>query len=88
MAVAAFRQVLAHRPISNSMSSNTAGPPQGSTFTTIASSKIVKSGYPRITIYAEEGGNQLMIAAEMRCDWKDRWIVDCEYIPIIDYRND
>jgi hypothetical protein len=57
------------------MSSNTAGPtieaPQGSPFTTIASSKIVNSGYPRTAIYAEEGENQLMIAAEMRSDWTD-----------------
>jgi hypothetical protein len=78
MAVAAFRQVLAHRPISNSMSSKTAGPPtrhrRDRPFTAsppIASSKIVKSGYPRTTICVEEGENQLIIAAEMGCDWRN-----------------
>jgi hypothetical protein len=44
---------------------------QGSPFTTIASSQIVNSGYPRAAIYAAEAENQLMIAAEMASDWRD-----------------
>jgi hypothetical protein len=75
MAVAAFRQVLAHGPIRHLMSSKTAGPPtrhrRDRPSPRFASSKIVNSGYPRTAIYAEEGENQLMIAAEMRRDWRD-----------------
>jgi hypothetical protein len=55
--------------VENSGATNEA--PQGSPFTTIASSKIVNSGYPKTAICAEEGGNQLTIAAETAGDWRN-----------------